>query len=308
MNDTTEISVVMAVYNGAEHLTETLDSVLAQENCDFEFIVVNDGSTDATKKILDDAAVRDKRLHLIHQENTGLTRALIRGCSEANGEFISRQDAGDISLPGRLKRQSDFLRAHPEAVMTGCAVQFTGPLREPLYETAKPMMELDDGLRQSNIDDLSGPPHHGGTMFRRQAYLKAGAYRATFVVAQDIDLWLRLSEQGRCLGMAEVMYLARLEAGSISSRRRSEQFRLGTLALMCADCRKNGGDEQALLNAFVPKIMLKTPVDRYEKARFHYFIASCLNRHDRANAKRYYQAALQENPLHLKALFRLIMG
>jgi len=308
MRDTPEISIVMSVYNGAEHLAETLDSVLTQENCDFEFIVVNDGSTDATKKILDDAAVRDKRLHLIHQDNTGLTRALIRGCSEAKGEFIARQDVGDISLPGRLKQQSDFLRAHPGATMTACAVLFLGPLREHLYKTVKPMMELDEGLRQPNIECLRGPPHHGGTMFRRQAYLKAGAYRPTFVVAQDIDLWLRLSELGQCLGMAEVLYQARLEVGGISSRHRPEQLRLATLALMCADCRKTGGDEQALLNAFVPKIMLKTPVDRFEKARFHYFIASCLNRHDRANAKSYYHAALQENPLHLKALFRLILG
>ncbi len=306
MNALPQVSVVMSVYNGAEHLAETLESVLEQKECGFEFIVVNDGSTDATAHILDDYAARDNRLHVIHQKNTGLTLALIRGCAQARGEFIARQDAGDISLPGRMKRQCEFLQGFSDVVMTGCAVQFSGPMREPLYQTAKPMMQLDDGLRQLKIEHLHGPPHHGGTMFRRDAYQKVGGYRAAFVVAQDIDLWLRLSELGRCLGMNEVLYQARLEAGSISSRRREEQFRSGTLALACARQRQAGGNDQALLDAYVPETLPKTIVGRFEKARFHYFIASCLTGHDRMAAKRYYRRVLKENPLHLKALFRLI--
>ncbi|MGH8106315.1 MAG: glycosyltransferase family 2 protein, partial [Arenimonas sp.] len=190
----------MSVYNGEGHLAETLDSVLMQEDGDFEFIVVNDGSTDSSVAILDRYASQNSRLKVIHQENTGLTRALIIGCSQARGEFIARQDAGDISLPGRLKKQSDFLLNHSDAVMCGCAVLFTGPLHEPLYETSKPMLQLDNGFRKLDIKHLSGPPHHGGTMFRREAYLKVGGYRPTFMVAQDIDLWLRMSELGLCLG------------------------------------------------------------------------------------------------------------
>jgi hypothetical protein len=306
MNQLPQVSVVMSVYNGAENLSETLDSVLNQQDCDFEFIVVNDGSTDATAKILDDCAKIDERLQVIHQENTGLTRALIRGCAEASGEYIARQDAGDISLPGRLQMQCSFLREHPGAVMTGCAVQFTGPQHEPLYVTSKPMLELDAGFRVLDINCLGGPPHHGATMFRNDAYRKAGGYRAAFVVAQDIDLWLRLSELGQCLGMTEVLYQARLEAGSISSRRRDEQFRSGTLALACARERQCGGNDRRLLDDYVPTITPKKAVGRFEKARFHYFIASCLNAHDPSAAKRYYRNVLKENPFHLKALFRLI--
>ena len=116
-----QVSVVMSVYNGANHLSETLDSVLSQEDCDFEFIVVNDGSTDGTTRVLDDYAKRDKRLRVIHQENTGLTRALIRGCSEACGKFIARQDSGDISLPGRLKMQMNVLGGDIQAAFVSCA-------------------------------------------------------------------------------------------------------------------------------------------------------------------------------------------
>src|SRR5450759_1549651 len=118
MSRNPEVSVVMSVYNGASHLAATLDSILSQEGVKFEFIVVNDGSSDKTGQILNDYAQRDSRVRIIHQENTGLTRALIRGCDAATGEFIARQDAGDASLPGRLARQLDVFRNNPHVVMT----------------------------------------------------------------------------------------------------------------------------------------------------------------------------------------------
>ena len=303
-----EVSVVMSVYNGAAHLAETLESVLGQNNCDFELIVVNDGSTDATGAILEHHAIADARLRVLQQPNSGLTLALARGCAEARGEFIARQDAGDISLPGRLTEQRHFLSVHPDAVMVACAVQFSGPSRELLYRIAKPLLELDRGLQHLDIDRLGGPPHHGGTMFRRDAYLRAGGYRLPFVVAQDIDLWLRLAEQGRCLGMPELLYEARLEAASISSRRREEQFRLGSLAIACAAQRRQGSDERALLEGFVPSQSQNGPAGRRERARFNYFIASCLRKNDRVGARRYYRLALRDNPFHFKALLRCMTG
>src|SRR5439155_4002224 len=137
MNTHPEVSVVMSVYNGASHLVATLDSILSQEGVEFEFIVVNDGSTDKSGQILDDYAQRDSRLRVIHQENTGLTRALIRGCDAARGEFIARQDAGDLSLPGRLVRQRVILDAEPAVVIVSCATRFLGPSEEELYTVAQ---------------------------------------------------------------------------------------------------------------------------------------------------------------------------
>ena len=99
------ISVVMSVFNDARHIAATLDSVLSQEDADLEFIVIDDGSTDETGQILDGYAVRDPRLRVVHQENSGLTCSLIRGCALARGKYIARQDGGgDVSLPGRLRR------------------------------------------------------------------------------------------------------------------------------------------------------------------------------------------------------------
>src|SRR6187455_3363395 len=102
MTTTPLVSVVMSVYNGAKCLRDSVQSVLAQEGVDFEFIIVDDGSTDASGSLLSEFAESDSRVRVIHQHNRGLTRALIQGCAAARGPFIARQDCGDLSLPGRL--------------------------------------------------------------------------------------------------------------------------------------------------------------------------------------------------------------
>jgi len=305
MKSAPSVSVVMSVFNGGKRLSETLDSVLCQAGCDFEFIVVNDGSTDSTPMLLDEYARIYPMLHVIHQPNSGLTNALILGCTEARGKYIARQDAGDISLPGRLAMQAGFLDEHPDAVMTACAVQMSGPVGEPLQVISKTMRILDAGIRQLDIKLIHGP-QHGATMFRTEIYKSVGGYRQPFVVAQDIDLWLRMSERGLCLGMPDLLYEARIEVGSISSRRRVEQMRLGGLAIACAKRRRGGDNEENLLKTYIPAAVKAGPAGRHERAKFHYFIASCLRENNHSGAKRYYRQALKDNPFHLKALFRLI--
>lgn len=303
-----DVSVVMGVYNGAASLRRTLSSVLDQEGCDFEFIVIDDGSNDGTAAILDEYAAREARLRVVHQRNAGLTASLIRGCALAAGEFIARQDAGDVSLPGRLAAQAAFLREHPQVVMTSCAARFVGPMGEALYEVRKPLLDLDAGLRASTKATLSGPPHHGATMFRRAAYNRVGGYRAPFVVAQDLDLWLRLVELGQCLGTGQVHYQARLEAGSISSRRRGEQLRMANLALVCKFARSDVGSDELILARTAAPPVRKGALSRTERARFHYFVASCLRQQDPVAARPYFGAALRQNPFHVKALIRWAMG
>ena len=104
------VSVVMSVYNGEGYLPASLDSLLAQEGVDFEIVVVDDGSTDQSPEILENYARKDYRVRVIRQENAGLTKALARGCGEATGELVARQDADDVSFPGRLAKLTAVLR------------------------------------------------------------------------------------------------------------------------------------------------------------------------------------------------------
>ena len=249
MSKVPKVSVVMSVYNSAKNLANTLDSILKQEECDFEFIVVNDGSSDSTAVILDDYAARESRLRVIHQENTGLTRALIRGCSIAQGEFIARQDAGDVSLPGRLAAQCSYLASHPKVALVASGTRFVGPAGESLYEITRMGKELGAGLALLSVEEIRGPSHHGSTMFRKESYLSTGGYRLAFNVAQDIDLWLRLAEVGGSWGIGDIHYQASLAANSISGRRRDEQFRAGLLAIECARLRRSGRDDRGCLDA-----------------------------------------------------------
>jgi glycosyltransferase involved in cell wall biosynthesis len=297
-----QVSVVMGAYNAADSLRESLASVLSQRDLDLEFVVVNDGSTDATRSILEDCAKQDDRLRVLHQDNRGLTQALIRGCSEARGEFIARQDAGgDVSLPGRFGAQAKVLAAHPDAVMVSCGTRFLGPGREVLYEIVQSTEELHAGLDRLDLATIRGPSSHPSTMFRKTAYDRVGGYRSRFAVGQDLDLWLRLAEIGACLAMPEVLYETRVELHSISSLRRVSQIDAARLAIDCARRRRKGGSDETLLTGDPPRPRSGRP-SGLARARYYYFLASVLRHRDTTAARAYYRKALSAFPLHLKAL------
>lgn len=306
---TPEVSVVMSVFNGASTLAPTLRSVLSQESCDFEFIVVNDGSTDASSQILDEFASREPRLRVIHQENTGLTRALIRGCGLARAKLIARQDCGDLALPGRLTAQTRLLREQPRVVLTCVGNRVVGPKGEWLFDVVRDGRELDHGLAQLQVERLKGPTHHGATMFRHDAYVRAGGYRPQWVVAQDVDLWLRLAELGECTGSPVIGYQSQLELAGISSRRRAEQLQLCQLAIECAQLRRSGRSDSERIDTYLPlPIQPKRPIDDAERARFLYFIGSCLRVRDRVAAKPYFRESLSLHPWSLRTWYRRILG
>ncbi|MBZ0310357.1 MAG: glycosyltransferase, partial [Anaerolineae bacterium] len=113
-----EISVVMSVYNGEAYLKQAVESILNQTFPDFEFIILNDCSIDRTANILQDYAERDSRIKILHNEqNLGLTASLNRGLRAAQGAYIARQDADDISLPTRFAEQVHFLNQNPDVVL-----------------------------------------------------------------------------------------------------------------------------------------------------------------------------------------------
>ncbi len=305
-----QVSVVMAVFNGERTLEATLASVLEQSGCTFEFIVIDDGSTDRTRAILERAASSDARLRVISQTNTGLTKALIAGCNAARAPFIARQDCGDVSLPGRLKSQYKRL-VESGAAMAAGGVAIVAPDGELVEHCVVSSERLRGGLNAQNLEELVGPPHHGATMFRQDVYAAAGGYRAQFPVAQDIDLWLRMIEVGDCLGMDEIVYQAALEQGSISDLRRDKQVHCAKLAIECASARRATGSDAVVLanGGTIPLASASAtrPSVRVARSRFNYFVGSCLKRQDPRAARKYFLRALRADPLHLRALAR-VMG
>ena len=297
----------MSVYNGEDGLVSTLGSILNQEGIEFEFIVVNDGSTDETLSILRRYAEKDNRLRIIDQANRGLTRSLIRGCNEARGEFIARQDAGDISLPGRLQKESDFLVSHPDVVLVSCGTRFVDPRGKCVHEVMQPEDEAREGLGRLTLAEVRGPSHHGATMFRRRAYEKAGGYRSQFQVAQDLDLWTRLKAHGAHAALHEILFVAELSPDSISSTKRALQISTAVIILECARQRIRGGDETSLLEkAESLKITPKRNSERLKRADFFYFLGSCTVSEYKDRAHVYFRESLKNNPFHIKALCRYL--
>ena len=190
---TPTITVLMSCYNASKFLNEAIESVLAQTFTDFEFIVIDDGSTDDTLALLRRYAVRDARIVLLEKSNTGLTDSLIQAMALAQGPWLARLDADDRAAPDRLDKQMSFLERHPEVVLlgTGCRlIDATGkPGRAYTYPAHHAAL-----LAQLTGCRSSFP--HSSAVFHRQTALDVGGYNRRFRHSQDVDLWLRLSRAG----------------------------------------------------------------------------------------------------------------
>ncbi|HYM61806.1 MAG TPA: glycosyltransferase [Thermoanaerobaculia bacterium] len=306
------VSVVMGVYNAEATVRRSVDSVLAQKDIDLELVVVDDGSTDATSRILDECAAADSRVRIIRQPNRGLTRALIAGCDAATGEFIARQDAGDESLPGRFSAQAEALAANSSLVFVSCWSEYRGPGGEYLYTlTGPPEQDQPSVILRDEIPRgvAGGPTHHASVMFRADAYRGAGGYRSEFYFAQDWDLWFRLAALGSFRILLHVYYLVAMEAHGISGLNRSRQMRLFDLARQSSRLRRAGeGDAPILAQASQIRPISGQRASRYVEAASFYFIGECLRRNRDRRCRKYLRQAIGRFPLHVKAWIRLLQA
>ena len=304
------VSIVMSVYNGAQNLPETIESVLVQEYSDFEFIIVNDGSTDSAPKVLEKYASLDGRIKLIHQENHGLTVALVKACSIARGQFIARQDTGDLSDKNRLNLQLEAMLSYPSLSFVSSWTNHIGPLGEQLYikkgtGTAKTPIDIVDMSKPWGIVD--GPTHHGSVLFRVSSYNRVGGYRKEYYYGQDWDLWLRLAAVGKFMLIPRVLYTARITPDSISATYKDYQRKTGKLNFEAFKRRVCGGTDAEI----VKKISKLRPTEKTSeknksKADGYYFIAEALRRNGNPKCESYFSNALQENWIHYKSWIRLL--
>ncbi len=300
-----KISVVMAVFNGAETISMSMASILEQTERDLEVIVVDDGSTDETPRLLAELARSDERVRILTQPNAGLTRALVRGCAEARAPVIARHDSDDRSYPDRFAKQLAILEREPDVVLVSCSTSFQGPGGERLYVASGEGEAVRQNLLHADLAHIRGLSSHGSAMFRRSAYTAAGGYRAEFRFGQDLDLWVRLAKLGRIAFVPEVLYEARVDARAISTHNRGQQIESARLALRLRDDESNRESLLAEVAAIGSK---QRPGSRTAEAGALYFMASCLRRENHPNWRRYARQALQRNPFLLRAWVLLLRG
>ena len=216
------ISVCMPVYNTETYIAEAVESILAQSYRNFEFIIIDDGSTDRSLAILECYADQDARIRLSSRAHAGYLIRLNEMLEEARGDFIARMDADDVAMPERFIKQIDFLDAHPEVVAVGSRILAIDSDGDPIAEfcTAQDHEEID----RAHLDVRGGFINHPVAMIRTGAIRTIGGYRADYWPAEDVDLWLRLAEIGRLANVPERLLEYRRHPESISHTQQSRQY------------------------------------------------------------------------------------
>ncbi len=212
------VTVLMPVYNGGPYLAESIQSVLQQTFTDFEFLIIDDGSTDESVAIVQ--KFNDPRIQLIRNDmNQGLVTSLNKGMGLALGEYVARMDADDVCLPERLALQVAFMDAHREIGICGSWVEVLGePYGQILRYPTDP-----DVLKCSQ---LFGPAlAHPSVMIRRDL-LKVTKllYDPSYKHAEDFELWVRASEYTSLANIGKILLRYRLNPQQVSKRHNEEQI------------------------------------------------------------------------------------
>ena len=265
MNRETLVSVVMVIRDVERFVAEAIESILRQTFQDFEFIILDFGSTDKSKEIALSYAARDSRIRVSEIPATDYIQAKIAACLLPKGQYIAIQDADDVSLPERLQLEVEFLEKHPEVGVLGGAVQWVDSEGIYLktaadYPTEDP--EIRAELRERNAF------WHPTILMRRDAYVRAGGYRVSLSLADDYDLWLRISERYQCANLPQVLLKYRIHSQQLSLRKRHQQI-LCVLGAQASAALREAGKPDVMNNVAVltPSILTSMGIDEVVQKR-----------------------------------------
>lgn len=281
------ISVCMPVYNAKRYVAEAIESIVSQTFRDFEFLIIDDGSTDGSLAILKRYAEQDSRIRLWSGPNAGYVPRLNEMLALSRGPLIARMDADDVSLPERFAQQVEFLRSHPEVDVVGGSQECIDSRGYPLAVWHPPASH--DEIQECALTG-SGTISHPTVMMRRKAVLAVGGYREEMMPAEDYDLWLRMGECGQLANLPDIVLRYRMHDASVSATLQRRQ--LGQMQAAVNDaCERRGLPVRDL------QIPAWRPVDR--ESRTEYWMAHgwrAFERRDVAAAIHFGSYAIAANP------------
>lgn len=229
----------MSVYNGERFLADAIESILAQSFADFEFLILDDGSTDSSRAVIERYAAQDSRIRPIIRENRGLIVSLNQLLDEARAPIIARMDADDICMPRRFEQQIDFLDANPDYGVIGAWTDDMDENGAP-YKAIGPHHPTDHDSFLQAIDRWEPLLCHPVVTYRRDVVRAVGGYHAAFRHCEDMDLWLRLASVTKLCNLPEALIRYRHYAGQVSARHSTEQ-QIGAAVSMLAYYRRKAG-------------------------------------------------------------------
>ncbi len=247
-----KVSIIMSVYKGERFLQESVESIINQTFKNFEFIIINDGSTDNTAKTLE--SYTDPRIRLFNQENMGLTKSLNKAIKLSSGKYIARMDADDIALPERLQKQVDFLDANPDVGVVGTGNLVIDEQGKVIGRKVYP--SFDSELRRALIG--YNPFLHASVMIKREVFEIVGIYNERNAKGQDYELWFRIANHFKLANLPEILMSHRWRGDNISLLNENEQYRASISTRLDA-IRKKQYPWWCFIFLIKPFIILNTP-------------------------------------------------
>jgi glycosyltransferase involved in cell wall biosynthesis len=216
-----KVTVLMPCYNAQAYIADAIRSVLNQTFCEFELLIVNDGSTDRTMEII--KSFQDNRIVLMDQKQQGVAAALNNGLNHARAPYIARFDADDICFPERLEKQYQFMISNPEYTVTGSGAEYIDNKGNYIF-TYYPIVKSNEEI--TRLSENSCPFIHASVMYKTDTVKKIG-YDIHAHSFEDHLLWLNIREQGKMMNFAEPLLKVRLNPGSLTmdERKRTREFR-----------------------------------------------------------------------------------
>jgi glycosyltransferase involved in cell wall biosynthesis len=256
------VSVVMVTCNVERFLPEAIESVLNQTFRDFEFIIVDFGSTDDSKTIAADYASSDNRIKLHEIPPCCVAQARNAGCLLAQGQYIAVMDADDVSLPDRLMLEIDFMQKHPEICLLGGAAEWIDAKGRPLWTVHVPTE--DEKIKIALHAQY--PFIHSAILVRTEVFAHVGGYRPLLTHAEDYDLALRISEQFQCANLSKVIVKYRIHPNQVSLKGRKQQTLCKLAAQASAVSRRMAHmDPLNAVNEITPSVLAKMGVIETEQ-------------------------------------------
>lgn len=217
------VSIIMTAYNAAEFVQPAVESIQNQTFSDWELIIVNDGSTDATGKILTKLVKQDNRIILINcRRNRGASRASNLGLAKAQGQFIARMDADDISMPDRLEKQARFLENNPKVIVVGGQCELIDKAGKSIGLKAFPTSHkaIYQSLYQYN------PIQHPSLMINTRLLGKQKiTYHTEVLLAHDLEILFKLSQYGKLANLPDIILKYRIHSDSLSLKHPKDTFK-----------------------------------------------------------------------------------
>ena len=291
MTNPSPITVLMPAYNCENYIREAIDSILNQTYTDFEFLIINDGSTDQTENII--RSYNDSRIRLISQANGGVSSALNKGLQNATGKYIARFDADDICYPNRLEEQYKFMVENPDYVLIGSDADYVGKNGEFIFSYNSPGYtneEINERIYDKN------PFIHSVVFFPKNIIIECGGYDLKAHTFEDHLLWTKVIKKGRVCNFKKSFIKVRLNPESVTTdeRLRGKRF-LDLRKKILLDNQPISDEEE---NELITIIKSQNSM-KIKKLGYHLFVAKkyLWNNYKPGLARKHLISSIKLNPL-----------